>query len=113
MKQTVNIYDFRAAFYNMGRKDQFSYEGLEILFNYIEELEQEIGEEIEMDVIGLCCEYAEITIDDLISDYSIDISDCDPDDGEAIKETVMNYMRENTIVCGETSDGSVVFAQSF
>lgn len=111
MKQTVNIYDFRTAFYNMGRKDQFSYEGLEILFNYIEELEQEIGEEIEMDVIGLCCEYTESTIDDLISYYSIDISDCDPDDDEAIEEAVLEYMEHNTIVCGVTSDGLVVYAQ--
>ena len=111
MKHTVNLQDFRDAFYRMGRKDQFSYEGLEILFNYIEELEQETGKEIELDVIALCCDYAESTIDDLISDYDIDISDCDPDDAEAIGDTVREYMGQNTVACGETADGSIVYAQ--
>ena len=111
MKQTVNLHDFRDAFYRMGRKDQFSYEGLEILFNYIEELEQDIGEGTELDVIALCCDYAESTIDDLISDYDIDISDCDPDDDEAIEDTVVEFMNDNTVVCGETTDGSIVYAQ--
>ena len=109
MKQTVNLHDFRDAFYRMGRKDQFSYEGLEILFNYIEEMEQDTGEEIELDVIALCCDYAESTIDCLISDYDIDISDCDPDDDGAIGDTVREYMGQNTAVCGETSDGSIVY----
>ena len=111
MKQTVNLNAFRDAFYRMGRKDQFSYEGLEVLFNYLEELEQDIGEETELDVIALCCDYAESTIDDLISDYAIDISDCDPDDDEAIEDTVMEYMGQNTAVCGETADGSIVYAE--
>ncbi len=110
MKQTVNLCEFRDAFYRMGRKDQFSYEGLEILFNYLKDWEQETGEEIELDVIALCCEYAESTIDELISDYDIDISDCDPDDEEAIKETVLEYVEYNSSVCGETADGSIVYA---
>ena len=111
MKQTINLHDFRNAFYRMGRKDQFSYEGLEILFAALEEMEQETGEEIELDVIASCCGYAESTIDELISDYYIDISECDPDDEEAIKEIVMEYMRQNTIVCGETPAGSIVYAR--
>ena len=111
MKQTVNLHDFHAAFYRMDRKENFSYEGLEILFNYIEELEQDTGEEIELDVIALCCDYAESTIDELISDYDIDISDCDPDDAEAIEDIVREYIGQNTVVCGETVDGSIVYAK--
>ena len=115
MKQTVNIHEFRDAFYRMGRKDNFSYEGLEILFDYLEEFNhdigEDIGEEIEFDVIALCCDYAESTIDELIIDYSIDISDCDPDDAEAIEDTVMEDMAQNTAVCGKTANGSIVYAQ--
>ena len=111
MKQTVNIHVFRDAFYRMGRKDNFSYEGLEILFDYLEELEQDTGEEIEFDVIALCCDYAESTIDALICDYSIDTSDCDPDDAEAIEDTVRDYLVQNTVVCGETAGGSIVYKQ--
>jgi alpha-amylase/alpha-mannosidase (GH57 family) len=110
MKQTIDLHDFRDAFYKMGRKDSFSYEGLEVLFDYLEEFELATGEEMELDVISLCGEFAESTIDDLISIYDIDISDCDPDDEEAIEETVMEYLEQNTIVCGVTSEGSVVYA---
>ena len=58
MKQTINEYDFRRAFEQL-RPDQFSYQGLGALFDYFEELEDGIGEEIELDVIGICCEYTE------------------------------------------------------
>ena len=58
MKQTVNMYDFERAFKNFDR-DNFSYEGLKALFEYLEEYEDSTGEELELDVIGLCCEYAE------------------------------------------------------
>ena len=109
MKQTINLYAFRNAFYKMGRIGNFSYEGVEVLFDYLEELEMATGEEMELDVISLCGEFAESTIDALISEYDIDISDCDTDDEEAIKETVMEYMEQNTIVCGVTSNGSVVY----
>ena len=111
MKQTITLHTFRNAFYNMGRKDSFSYGGLEILFDYIEELEQATGEDMELDVTSLCGEFTESTIDDLISAYDIDISDCDPDDEEAIAEFVEEYMDVNTSICGVTSDGSVVYAQ--
>jgi hypothetical protein len=47
------------AFQKMGRGDQFSYEGLIALFDYLEILEDDIGEPIELDVISLCCEYSE------------------------------------------------------
>ena len=109
MKQTIDLYTFRNAFYKMGRKDHFSYDGLEILFDYIEEVEQDTDEEMELDVIALCCDYAESTIDELISAYDIDISECDPDDKEAIAEFVEEYMDVNTSICGVTLEGSIVY----
>ena len=112
MKQTINIYAFRDAFYTMGRTDNFSWGGLKILFDYLEELEQATGEETELDVISLCGDFTESTIDDLISEYDIDISDCDTDDEEAVEETVLEYMNDHTtvcgVVCGATSVSSVV-----
>ena len=110
MKQTVNLQTFRDAFYKMDRKEQFSYEGLEILFNYIEEFEKDTGVELGLDVIALCCDYAESTIDELISAYDIDISDCDTDDEEAIAEAVEEYLDVATSICGVTTAGSIVYA---
>jgi hypothetical protein len=59
MKQTVDFYQFRKAFQDAGRGEQFTSQGLVELFDYLEMLESTIEQEIELDVIALCCEYAE------------------------------------------------------
>ena len=41
------------------RPTNFTYEGLQALFEYLEQLEGDTGEEIEFDVIGLCCEFSQ------------------------------------------------------
>ena len=58
MKQTINEYQFRDAFMSI-RPDNFSYEGAKALYEYLESYEDDTGEEIELDVIALCCEYTE------------------------------------------------------
>ena len=58
MKTNVNLSDFRDAFKSHNREN-FSHAGLEALFDYLEEYEESTGEEVEFDVIALCCEYAE------------------------------------------------------
>ena len=58
MKQTINEFDFVQGFKEL-RPDNFSKAGLFALYDYLEQLEDDIGEEIELDVIALCCEYAE------------------------------------------------------
>ena len=59
MKRNINQYDFERAFVDMGRGEQFSYEGKRALFEYLEQYEVDCGVEIELDVIALCCEYTE------------------------------------------------------
>jgi hypothetical protein len=56
----------------MGRGEQFSYEGLKALYEYLEEYET--GEQqIELDVISLCCEYAEYkSLEEFQEDYNQD-----------------------------------------
>lgn len=76
MKQTVNSYQFREAFVRMDRTSQFSYTGLNTLFDYLEELEDSIGEEIELDVIAICCEFAEDTPEEIARAYNYDIEGC-------------------------------------
>lgn len=58
MKQSVNLYTFRRAFETL-RPDNFSYAGQEALFDYLEEYEESTGEEVELDVIALCCDFSE------------------------------------------------------
>ena len=59
------------------RKDQFSYNGLVALFEYIESYEIDTASKIEFDPIALCCEYTEYeNLKELQGEYE-DIKDLD------------------------------------
>ena len=78
MKRTVDFWEFRRAFEQMGRGEQFSDKGLEALYDALAQLEIETGQEIELDVVGLCCEFAEYeNIDEYNADYGTDHVDID------------------------------------
>lgn len=71
MKESVNFCDFCDRFNDYDRTDNFSYEGKQALFDYLEEYEHDCGIEIELDVIALCCEYTEYAdIEEFHKDYS-------------------------------------------
>jgi len=60
MKTNVSVYDFREAFtLSDTYKHNFSYDALTVLYEYLEQYEEDIGEEISFDMIALCCEYSE------------------------------------------------------
>lgn len=107
MKITVSSYDFERAFADAGRKDQFSYEGLAVLFAYLEELEQSTGEELELDVVALCCDYYESSTEEIILNYRIDVEGLDDD--EQI-DTVREYLMDNGAYVGEVADGFIYSA---
>ena len=71
MKKTVNEYDFINEFENMNRQDNFSRAGLCTLFEMMEEYEESCDEELELDVIAICCQFSEYTIEELLNDYAI------------------------------------------
>lgn len=105
-----NVSQFREAFRLAGRMDQFSYEGLEVLFDYLEETSEDIGEPIKLDVVGFCCDYSEDTFSDIAANYIIDLTDrCGEtiEDDEEIKRIVLDYLNENTSVCGVTETTAV------
>jgi|TARA_R110000851_G_scaffold318503_1_gene482394 hypothetical protein len=88
MKQSINMYDFERAFKNFERMNNFSYDGLKALFEYLEDYEEDTGEEIELDVIALCCDYAEYdSLNEYNDDYGTKYSEIDAiqDDTTLIK----------------------------
>ena len=87
-----NVYQFREAFRLAGRMDQFSYEGLEVLFDYLDNLSEDTGEPIELDVVALCCDYYESSVEELIDNYNIDLSEVEEDDPDSIIDVVRKYM---------------------
>jgi hypothetical protein len=111
MKTTIYLASqFRDHFAQCGREDQFSYEGLGLLFDYFEEYESATGEELELDVISVCCDYTEETVEGIARNYSIDLNDADPesDDYEdQCRAIVRDYLESNTTIVGETASGFV------
>jgi len=57
--KTIDLYDFIRAFEEYEREGEFSYKGLEALFDWLDELSADTGTPYELDVIGLCCEFTE------------------------------------------------------
>ncbi len=106
MKTAVHFDDFRHAF-NSIRPDNFSREGLEQLFDYIESYERDNDEDIELDVISLCCEYSEDHWKDIASNYSIDIDNTESEEKQ--KQHVMDYLCDSTSVIGSTSDDKFIY----
>lgn len=114
MKQTVNLSAFMDAFHTYKRYDQFGYKALQILFDYLDEYEDSTGEELELDVIALCCDYSVDTAQDIADQYGIDLTDCE-DDNERF-DAVLEYLQDNTSVCGdyEGADGHyIVYCSAF
>ena len=75
MITTITQSDFHESFKRVNREDNFSREGLDALFKYLTELEDSTGTPIELDVIALCCEYTEATLEVVAGDYFIEVQD--------------------------------------
>lgn len=41
------------------RKDTFSYEGKRALFDHLDQYSEDMGGDIELDIIALCCDFSE------------------------------------------------------
>ena len=58
MKQTMNEFDFKNEFKKI-RPDNFSYDGLTALYDYLTQYEESCDTELEFDPIAYCCEFTE------------------------------------------------------
>lgn len=109
MFQSVTFSAFCDSFRSLDRQDQFTYAGKRVLFDYLEQYEEDTGESIELDVIVLCCEYVESTHAEIIRDYSLD--------KDTTEEEVLEWLQDNTSVCGvsrvfdKAVESTIVFAQ--
>ena len=93
--QRLDFSDFCRAFEDRGRGDQFSTEALYMIFVYLEEQDTDQ----ELDVIAICCDFAEASVEELAIEQ-----DVEPDD-------VSDYMEQFTLVLGETDAETLVYMQ--
>tara|TARA_Y100001947_G_scaffold50367_1_gene41833 strand:- start:141 stop:440 length:300 start_codon:yes stop_codon:yes gene_type:complete len=86
---------FRDAFLER-RPENFSRKALDCLFEYLTEIEDDSGEQVEVDVISICCAFCEYeSLEEFHGDYSKE----DYPDLDAISERT---------VCLDTGDGGFV-----
>ena len=72
----IELEDFLGEFERFGRGDQFSFEGKKALFAFLNELSEDTGEPIELDVISLCCNFTEYdSVEEFNRDYGYSIGD--------------------------------------
>ena len=75
-------------------KNNFSYDGLVALFEYLEDFEESMGDDYQMldfDMVGICCDFTEYkNINEFINDY--------PDYQDMSYSEVMEVLREETEV---------------
>tara|TARA_R110000824_G_C14747289_1_gene628147 strand:- start:176 stop:529 length:354 start_codon:yes stop_codon:yes gene_type:complete len=116
MKQTINQTQFIDAFQSWDTyKDNFSYDGLVLLFDWLEELEEQSEFETELDVVGICCDFSELSLEDVVKDYNIKHYDnidlyTEMNEEERV-EVVENYLSNETSFIGYTDKKTFVFAQ--
>ena len=91
MKQTITTHEFRTAFSDAERNN-FSRSGLGELFSYFEDYEQNSGEEMELDVIAICCDYSEEPIKDVLKNYKLESIE------ELSQKTSVVWYDEETVI---------------
>lgn len=113
---TVNPSDLYHMACRMERGSAFGYDGWLAIGDYLEQLSDDLGEDIEVDIVGICCEYS---MSESVGDFwnecgkysSIDPEEWEEMDEEEKLEAIENYLQDNTsIVCCD--EGCIIW-QSF
>ena len=104
MKTTVNFSEFRDLFQQI-RPDNFSYQGQKILFYYFEEYEESTGEEIEMDIIAICCDFSEDSFGNIADQYGIELDNEMDEDYQ--KQQVIEHLEGEGAYVGDSINGIV------
>ena len=107
MKKTIDSAGFVKAFEDCGRAKQFTRAGLRALFDHIEDMERDTGEELELDPIGLCSEFAEYET----ARKAANFTDWQPEEGEdeeAQEESALDYIQGELNAVIEFDGGVIV-----
>lgn len=97
------------------RGHNFGYDGWLEIGDYLEQLSDDLGEDIEVDIVGICCEYSMIeSVQEFWDEQELPtVSDDewhDMDDEEKL-EAIENYLQENTSVV--TCQENLIIWQAF
>jgi len=95
VKKITTADELRREFRNYNR-DQYEYETYRGLIEYYEEA---VEEDVELDVIAICCDLSEESYEDVVRNYNIEIKS-----GENMTEAVIEYLNYNTCIIAQTEE---------
>ena len=114
--ETINASDLYNMACRMDRGNNFGYDGWLAIGDYLEQLSDDLGENIEVDIVGICCDYSmSESVDDFWNEYG-KYSSIDPEEWEEMNddeklEAIEEYLQDNTsIVC---CDDDCIIWQAF
>lgn len=101
-----DLYDLAVAW---GRADSFGRAGWIAIGDYLENLSDDIGEDIEIDIVGICCEYSSADdVEDFYEQLGREMGYSDREEWDCLGtgeklEAIRDYLQENTsvVVCDE------------
>lgn len=120
IKNTVTFSEFCDAWYRFeDRRNSFSYAGKRALFDYLEQLADDIGEDIELDIVALDCDYTEYdSAWEAMMEYQPEDMPCEGEEGDDLEEieeknekAALEWLQDRTQVI--TVDGGGVIIQAF
>jgi len=108
MKITVTESMFVEQFKRI-RPENFSNAALEALFAHFEEQERDQGEEFELDVIAVCCDWTEYdSALEAAEAYGFETKQSDDERADTSDRKALEFLRDNTWVLELDGDGVVV-----
>jgi hypothetical protein len=108
MKKTLTTYDIAHAL-KSDKNANWSWDGARALAEYLEELEQDLGEEMELDVVAIRCDFSESTSlqawaadhfrshVEAVVELGLDLDDHGAivEDSEAIDEAIRSFIQDH------------------
>lgn len=107
MKQTITLHIFRNEMQQV-RPDNFSYEGLEALFDYLDE----IGDDLEFDPIGICCDFSQCSLKEFKDSYT-DVAITNDMTDEEQRDAIAEFIAMNGFWFAFVEDGKEIVFQNF
>ena len=114
--ETINASDLYHMAFRMDRGHNFGFNGWNAIGEYLEELSDDTGEDYEVDIVGICCDYSmSESVDDFWNEYgkysSIDPEEWEEMDDDEKLEAIENYLLKNTSVV--TCQENLIIWQAF
>lgn len=97
MKKTLTTYEIAHELFQ-DKNANWSYNGAFALAEYLDEYEESTGEELELDVVAIRCDFAQYdSLQEWASEYGLDCIDLgveSDDDDETKEEAIREYIQE-------------------